>query len=309
MKNLICLVLVSVSIGCTAGLGGSSITDVTASGAAASSVGAAMNTSSSSGTTSRYSFPKLIESAFASTACPTLRTTGGVGCSNTSGVSILAYSNCSFGSSQATWSGTLGISLGTGALTCGTFPTVIGTTLNRQFVTSGSPSSGTRTSAKGEMVTIDHSSANLSNYQSATIATNINSGYGSQVTFSGAGVRTGVMVRQRLYATSFDHSIDGSVTVSEASGSRTVSGAVTVWHNKAKVKGTTTFSNVVYNDSCCNPVSGSLTTAFAATSATPNNVVANALVNTSETLVITGCGTANLTSAGVTIATTLDSCY
>ncbi|MGZ3771722.1 MAG: hypothetical protein ACXVCP_16625 [Bdellovibrio sp.] len=202
--------------------------------------------------------------------------------------------------------------MGTGSVTCGTFPNATGTTLRRQFVSSaGVPGTGSRTSAKGVVVTIDHSSSNLANFDTATIAANIGTGYGSSVTFNGSGARTGVDVKQRLYVSGgFDHSVVGSITISESGTSRTVSGSLTVYHNKVKVVGTSTFTNVVYNDTACAPVSGSISTSFAAGAHVSPTTIGSLMVGKSETLTFNGDGTATLVDySGASSTVTLGHCF
>lgn len=268
----------------------STVDDTSASGAAASAVGGAIAGSGPSGKETRSE---------RTTACPTLKAT--TGCTQTSSTLVdLAYNTCSFGTSQATWSGTLevGVTGGGNTITCGTFPfngSSTGT-ITRQFVDGGgNPSTATRTSALGTVVTIDHQTADLGNYQGDAISANVGSGYGAVVTWT-SGKRTGIELRERVHSTLFDHSVNGSVTISESSGiaaaNRTVTGSVDVYHNKLKVKGTSTFNNVVYNDTCCTPVSGSVSTAFAATS--QSGTAGAALDGKTETLTFTGCGTGTL---------------
>jgi hypothetical protein len=285
---------------------GSATEDSSASGAAAGSIGAAIAASGSTGTTSR--------SLRALTPCPTLKTAAGSGCAAGPGTTVnLTYDACSFGSSTAKWTGTLEVGVtGSGnTITCGSFPfngSSTGT-ITRQFVDGGNnPQTGTRTSSFGTVVTIDHHTANLGNYEGDTIAANVGTGYGDVVTWTG-GKRTGIQVRQRVYSSLFDHSVNGSVTISESSGiaasNRTVTGSVDVYHNKLKVKGTSTFNNVVYVDTCCNPTSGSISTAFAKTS--QSGTVGAALDGKTETLTFTGCGTATFvdykgTSSNVTLS-------
>ncbi|HEX7675762.1 MAG TPA: hypothetical protein VF412_16415 [Bdellovibrio sp.] len=295
--------------------------DTSASGAAASSVGGALASSDSSSTVSEYQHKTfmdlLIPKALATNSCPTIAA-GGTGCAANGNDVDLTYSACSFGSSSATWSGTLEVSLiNGGAITCGTFPDRAGSRLAnndgilRQFVSSGSPGTATRTNSRGTIVTIDHASANLANFDTGTtISANIGSGYGSKVVFDGSGGRKEVQVRQRVYTSSYDHSIDADLTLSESSGTRTITGGtVKVYHNKLRVVGTSTFTNVVYNQQCCTPVSGTITTSFAAGAHVSPTVIGSAAVGKSETLTFTGCGTATLTNtSGTTADVTLNNC-
>jgi len=165
--------------------------------------------------------------------------------------------------------------------------------------------------ASGVTAYIDHATADLANYEGDSIAANIATGYGSQVTFNGSGARTGVTIRQRVYSTGFfDHSVTGGLSISESGTTRTVSGSVSTYHNIVQVKGTTTFTSVVYNNTCCLPVSGTISTAFAKTASSPTNVITSAIDGKSESLSISGCGTGTLTTHnGAVVPVALNNCY
>lgn len=297
--------------------------DSSTSGAAASSVGGAIAGSDTNGKMAWYSpelspssplISALLPSAFAATTCPKITTANGSGCTNASNAVDLTFSSCSHGTSAATWSGTLEVSLSSGtAISCGTFPSPgSGVSIRRQFVSSaGVPGTATRTSAKGTVVTIDHQTSNLANFDNQTIAANIGSGYGSTVTFNGSGARTAAAVKQRVYVSGgFDHSVVGSVTISEVDTTRTVSGSLTVYHNKVKVVATSTFSNVVYNNTSCVPVSGSISTSFAAGTNVSPTTLGSALVGKTETLTFNSDGTATLVDySGTSSTVQLTHCY
>jgi hypothetical protein len=93
--------------------------DTSASSAAAGSVGAALAASDQSGSLAlapadsglQRFWNQFIPRAFASVACPTVLTANGSGCTNNGNAVDLTYSSCSFGTSTATWSGTLRVSL------------------------------------------------------------------------------------------------------------------------------------------------------------------------------------------------------
>lgn len=292
--------------------------DSSSSGLVASAIGGAIASSSSSGTVASFApqpsiWSVLLPQAFASTACPTLRTTNGSGCDTHSGYVDLTYSSCSFGSSLATWSGTLEVSLGSGSISCGTFPSgLTSNTVVRQFVSlPGVPGGiGVRGTKRGTVVYIDHATADLGNYDGVTIAKDIGTGYGTKVTFNSSGARSAVDVKQRLYVTGgFDHSVVGSISLSESGSTRAASGTMTVYHNKAKVIGTSTLSAVTYNDTSCVPVSGTITTVFTAGTVQPT-VIGNLMVGKSETLVFNSDGTASFTdTSGTTSTVELTHCY
>lgn len=333
MKNSIILSLLASGLllaqGCSkTTAGGAILEDDSASGAVASAIGGALSSSNSSGTVAMKkaapflnqsitnAVSNLVPSAFATNACPTFATTG-ASCTASTSNQWLSYSACSFGNSSATWSGTQLLKMSSGTAACGTFPNPGASgTLLRQFVagaSSSTPATATRTSAAGKVVTIDDASVNLSNFDGQTISTVANGGYGTQVSFDGAGKRSSVTIARRVSVVGgYDHSITGSLNVNEgATTSRTLSGSVRVFHNILKVIGTSTFSSVTHSDSCCVPVSGSITTAFTAgvnPSATPTRI-GSLVVGKSETMTFTGCGTATVSAAdGTSSNVTLGSC-
>lgn len=309
--------------------------DSSTSGTAASSVGGAIANSDVSGTVAKNDALKrfwsmIIPEAYASNACPTLKTAAGKGCTQASNAADLTYVTCDFGNAGDTWTGTMQISLSAGtAVTCGTFPTLSsipnGQSLQRQFVTSGAPGTALRTTASvdqqdgrserivvaGRSVTIDHKTANLANFDSATISANIGTGYGTQVVFDGSGHRKQVIVNERVYDSTFDHSVSGSINMSESGSTRTISsGTVKVYHNTLKVVGTSSFSNVVYNDKCCTPVSGTITTTYAAGTHVSTSKAGSAMVGKSEKLEFLECGSAILTNtAGQVSNVSMNTCY
>lgn len=296
--------------------------DSSSSGLAASAVGGAIASSDSSGSLAFNQGPNsiwslLLKSAFAAGSCPKIITAAGSGCTQAGNAVDLTYSDCSHGSSLATWAGTLEVSLSSGtAVTCGTFPNTAtfanDESIQRQFVSSAhTPGSGSRTTSKGTVVQIDHSTANLGNFDNQTIGTLFNSGYGSVVTFNGSGGRKSVQVKQRLYVTNgFDHSVDGTITISETGTTRAASGTVTVYHNKAKVIGTSTFTNVTYNDTSCTPVSGTITTAFSAGVNVAATLIGGAMVGKSESLTFNGDGTGTyIDTSGASSTVAITHCY
>ncbi len=303
----IALISTAIFVGCAKSATNTAVTtvpeDSSASGAAASSVGGAVSSSSSGGSLSMNERPGSIWNlaqppAMAANVCPKITTAAGAGCTQVSANVIdLGYSACSFGMSTATWTGTQEITLNpASAVTCGTFPAPVSASIQRQFVSApGTPGTVSRTSANGTVVVIDNQTANLGNFDLQTIAANIGSGYGSTVAFNGAGARTGTTVKQRVYVTNgFDHSVDGTITISESGTTKTASGTVKVYHNKLKVVGTSTFTNVTYNNTSCVPVSGSISTVFAAGANVAPTTLGSAVVGKSETITFNAEGTATL---------------
>ena len=232
------------------------IEDVSASGAAASTVGGAIQNSAANGTVSVYKIkmtprlptkPIILLPFYAATAnataptCPTLLTanTAGSGCASTGNVATLTYNNCSFSGASAVWDGfqRVAFSSGSTALTCGVFPTPTTDTLLRQFVTSsGSASSATRTTNLGTVVTMDDTTATVnSNYQqddfngTGTSGVNFaafNSGDGKKVAFT-SGQRTSVSVLESLVGTksgttTFNHTVAGTVNLAESGSGSTL---------------------------------------------------------------------------------------
>ena len=106
-----------------------------------------------------------------------------------------------------------------------------------------------------------------------------------------------MVMKRRLYSSLFDVSVNGALTITEASAgatSRSVSGAVTVYHNLLRVVGTSVLSNITHSDTCCLPVSGTVTTVFSAGTNVGPTLLGTLLVGKAEVLTITGCGTGTL---------------
>ncbi len=288
--------------------------DISTTGSAISAAGGALSSSGSGGTMASYKRPaakgnffealagvQFIPAAFASSICPNFKTAQGAGCSAAGSDLWFSYNDCVFGSSTATWKGNLNFELSSGSAACGSFPSTISNGyFYRQFVTSAgvtTPSSATLTTAQGAVINIDDASANLANFDNATIATIFHGGYGSAVGFGPAGFRNSLNFGHREYVTGvFDHSLSASLSVTPTSlTARTVSGNVTVYHNLAQVIATVQFNSVVHSDFCCWPTSGSVTTSFSAGTHAPTTTGA-AMVGKQETMTLTGCGTASLQS-------------
>ena len=300
--------------------------DSSSGGLVAGSIGGALASSDTNGTVafnnevneySKSLMSVVVQPAMAASACPKVTTTAGSGCTQAGSSADLTYASCGFGSSAATYSGILEVSLSaSGTVTCGTFPNTAtlanNQSIQRQMVASaGVAGTATRTSGSGSVVTIDHASANLSNFDTGTtITANIGAGYGSQVVFDGTGKRKQVIVRQRLFNTDFDHSIDGTVGVSETGTTRTLTGSVKIFHNKLKVLGTSSLNSVVYNNTSCAPISGTIVTVFTAGAHVSPTVIGSALVGKSESLAFNADGTAVLTDInGGTSTVTIGHCY
>jgi hypothetical protein len=313
----------------------STVEDTSASGAVAGAVGGALSNSESSGTLAflqkapetrfsrawKYTTDAFIPDALAATSCPTFHTAQGAGCSASGATMWLTYDSCEFSSGRATWLGVQSLTVSSGSTdpSCGTFPSPDASgNLILQYVQgsgSSSPSMAYVTSAYGTVGTVDDKTSNLGNFNSTTIATIANSGYGSQVDFNSTGQRSSITLAHRIKSgILFDQSVTGTVTIDESAGAtqRTISGgSVTVYHNLLKVIGTSTFNDVVHKDGCCFPVSGDIQTTFSAgTGANTPTQAGLAAVGKTETLTFTGCGTATLQSYdGTTSSVVLTRCY
>jgi len=305
---------------------GSVSADTSSSGLVAGAVGGALSDSSSSGTQAFYKkfsakptltaeaqrLFALMPEANASSLCPTFHTTG-TGCAASGSTMDLSYSDCTF-TGNASWNGEQALTMSSGTAACGSFPNPgANGTLLRQFVTSGGAAGSINLTAGGLSATIDDATADLGNFDGQTISTLGNSGYGTKVTFNSSGARSQLQIDHHLTVSGiFDHSIDGTVTVSESAGasSRTLNGTVKLYHNLLRVVGTSTLTNVVHEDICCLPMSGTISTTYAAgQNVSPHNGGAQ-LVGKTETLTFTGCGTATFTNTnGVSADVTLSRCY
>lgn len=304
----------------------SSLSDDSSSGSiVAGAVGGAIESSDTNGNLAQYNmnahnsaiWSVLVKSAMAATnSCPKIVSSTSAGCSQNGNAVDLTYSSCSFGNSKAVHNGILEVSLSDGsAINCGTFPNTMlipnNQSIQRQYVASaGVPGTATRINTNGKVVSIDDVSTNLSNFDNQAISANIGAGFGTQMFFDGSGARKQLIIKRRLYSSVFDHSINGNLNLAEASGVRTVNGSITVFHNKMKVVGTSSLSNVTYNNSSCIPVSGSITTTFAAGVNVSPNPGGALLVGKSESLVFNGDGTARFTDVtGTTTTVTVNHCY
>jgi hypothetical protein len=320
--------LIAVVLSACAGSGGGTgtgnpdVEDSSTSGVVASAIGGAMSNSATSGSLAFNSSHKkssfsFIPSAYASTACPTYLTASGSGC-RTSGSSMwLTYADCSFGNSEASWDAVQAFIMSAGTASCGTFPNPgANETLTLQYETliTHAPSTALLTTDFGTLSTIDDASSNLNNFNGDLIPAILNGGYGAQVGYNSSGKKNSLTLDHRLTVDRIlDHSITGMLGISETSStSRNVTGQVTIYHNLLQIVGTAVLSNVVHENGCCLPVSGSITTTFAAGSNTskPPTALGELMVGKSETLTFTGCRTGTLqTYDGTTENVSLSRCF
>ena len=290
--------------------------DTSVSGAAAGAVGGALNGSSSSASDAAADALELSPAARFTPAhvlaasptdksvntCSTYHTATGSGCVASGSTAWLTDNQCtSSGSNSKT--GTIASIMSSGTATCGTFPSPgANGTLFRQYVTAASsttPGTFSITNSFGTVDIIDNRSSNLKNFDGVTIAPLVNGGYGSSVTFDGSGLRSGITVAQRTVAVAkYDHTVTGSLSISEAVGatSRTLNGTIRTYDNGLQIISSTVFKDVQYLDTCCLPVAGTITSTFSAGSTVSPTALGQLAVGASETLTISGCGTATLKS-------------
>jgi|SRR6185312_8431010 len=248
--------------------------------------------------------------AFSDNNCPTVKTNSGVGCTNETNAVNLTYNVCSYGASSGGWSGTLQVA--SAGLTCGT--AALPNTASFQYVTGSTPSFGTHYSSYGTATTIDDVTANLHNFDSVVIAPTIGAGYGVSMNYA-AGVPSGVAtINRHLTTNSVNYSVTGTASLSSAGGTTTVGAtSLKVYNNLFGVVGTAAFTGVTYNNTCCYPVSGSVTTTFAAgtTQTIPFNAAGAAYLLKPETLTFSAtCGSATLLDPyGYTSQVVLTHCY
>jgi hypothetical protein len=290
--------------------------DDSASGIALSLVGEALSGTSASGTQALV--PPLVFEA-----CLTPVTAfGSTRCSTTGKNMWLQHLNCNFAGSSLTWSGTTFYQVSgieSVNASCGTFPGAGNSgTLIRQYVgglLSYLPGEMTRTNSTGQPTKVDDSSPNLGTFDILhTVASLVNGAYGVELRFNSSGARASLKVLERQYLTgSYDYSVEGTLAITETAGasSRTLNGTLQVYDNLKKVIGTTLFSGVTHSDSCCMPVSGTVTTSFAASTNPVYPTSSGAeMVGKSETLTINGCGSGSLVKTdGTTENVTFNQCF
>ncbi|MBS1970999.1 MAG: hypothetical protein JSU04_11865 [Bdellovibrionales bacterium] len=325
-KNLLSAfvsLLLGMQVACSSsGSGGTTtgnplVEDTSASGAVAGAIGGALSSSASGGASEMKVMSTAATVSPLGGVCPTFATTG-TGCATSGGTMWLNYSSCKFSGSTASFTGTQALIMSSGTASCGTFPHPgVNSTLKRQYVTaSGSttPSSLVRQSAAGTYLAIDNHTTNLSNFDSATLATIVNGGYGVSVSFNSVGARDQITFGHRVNVVGdFDQTVYGTLNITESSSgatSRSVSGTVTVYHNGLQVIGTSTLSGLVHSNTCCLPVSGSITTTFLAGTNVSPTALGSLYVGKTETLAFTACGEGRLTKYdGSIVNVSLNRCF
>lgn len=321
MRILICAGLLTLMACAQSGSGGTTtgnplVEDTSASGAVAGAIGGALSGSASGGANEMKMMTASDVSAMGG-VCPTFATTG-TGCATSGGTMWLTYNACKFSGSTASFTGVQSLIMSSGTAACGTFPHPgVNSTLKRQYVASSgstTPSSLVRQSAAGTYLAIDNHTTNLSNFDSATLATIVNGGYGVSVSFNSSGARDQITFGHRVNVVGdFDQTVYGTLNITEStssSTSRSVSGSVTVYHNGLQVIGTSTLSSLVHSNTCCLPVSGTITTIFSAGANVAPTTLGSLYVGKSESLAFTGCGTGTLTKYdGSVVKVSLNRCF
>lgn len=254
--------------------------------------------------------PKALAAGF----CPTFKSQNAQ-CTTNASEMWLAYNDCTF-AGYADWSGVQEITMSAGNAACGTFPNPgANATLYRQIVqAAGGSVPGSLTISDGILTgTIDDATAKLGNFDNQNIGTIINNGYGQAVTFDNTGARNGLTIGHHITVSGvYDHSLTGSLTIQETlnATSRTVSGTVTTYHNLLRVVAVSTFQAVEHDDTCCLPLSGTISTTFSAGQNVQPRALGESLVGKSESLTFNGCGTAVYTGPdGSTKNVTLNHCF
>jgi hypothetical protein len=202
------------------------------------------------------------------------------------GAGEVTYSDCSFPNSTAVWNGGV---------------TFTGTSTD---VTRAIADGTTRTATSGTVVTVNTTGSDLTPFQTGATAP---SG-GTTWTPSSLAINGVDLIAASSGGTElFDHiittnSADGGTTLSISSGN--VTGTVIVYHQLARVKATSVV-NVTFSSGCCLPTSGTITTTFD----TSDSRALAKFSGATETLTITGCGTANYTGPeGYSGAVALNHC-
>ena len=128
----------------------------------------------------------------------------------------------------------------------------------------------------------------LENFDGATILPAVK---GTAVHFDNQSTISQISVAQQIN----DHTIIGSAHVNHDGKRAHIKEAhLTVYQNALHLIGKSHIKDLVFNDSCCTPVGGSITTQLTSGSRVAPMEAAAALVGKSETLTFDGCGSAQL---------------
>lgn len=333
MKPLVLIFSFLLLAGCNANNGGTTggnpySEDTSASGAVAQAIGGSLSNTSSSGLQAFYKANpqrspvkkyqldfSIMPKAWASGFCPTFASISASLCSVSGSTMVLDYDYCNYPASAVVFKGKQAFTMSAGTPACGSFPNPgASASLYRQFVSNAAgtnPSVMFLLSAYGTRAAVDHTSANLSNFDNQVISTVLNGGYGMKIDFNGSGIRSAITLKERVVVVnSYDHTIDASLSIAEGASSRSVTGTVKVYLNGARIIGNSTLTSIVHNDTCCLPVSGSITTSFSAGTNVAPTAIGSLFVGKSETLTFTGCGTAELQNySGSVSQVSLSRCF
>jgi hypothetical protein len=201
--------------------------------------------------------------------------------------------NCGFSMVK----GTLKISTATGIpVHCGHAVTLNGITLQGQVVNSEREPSATTG------IVIDHAVKNgsLANFDNAAILPTVRSGYGFSVHYDSQTNIQQVDLAEHMQTNdknSTDQTVLGSAHMHrDQKGIRIDEASFTVYQNVLQLIGKSQLKDLTFNDSCCTPISGTITTQFiSGNSVAPSDQGAR-FVGKSETLTFNGCGKARLRS-------------
>ena len=169
-------------------------------------------------------------------------------------------------------------------------------------------------STAGTQFFIDDATADLGNFDHFAIANTIGSGYGVSMNYSSGSPNGVATINRRMTTVSLNYSVTGTAALTTASGTTTVgTTSMKVYNNRFGVVGTSAFTGVTYDNTCCYPVSGSIQTTFAAGTSvtTPFTQAGLEYIGKSETLTFSStCGLATLLDPyGYTSNVTLTHCY
>ena len=136
------------------------------------------------------------------------------------------------------------------------------------------------------------------------------------MSFDADNKRTQAIVNEHLQGsapngtTLFDHTITANVNLSESAGTSTVTSAtVKVYHNLLQIIGTSTFSNVAYNDTCCTPISGEIDTVFSNGSSVNPTTAGLDYIGLTEKMTFNSCGKVTYTDVAGNISNLTLSCF
>lgn len=131
----------------------------------------------------------------------------------------------------------------------------------------------------------------LYNFDDAQILPTINDGYGTSVHYDDKSSINQISIAENMN----EHTIIGGAHLTQKKGQPYIPVAyMTVYQNVLHLVGKSQLKDLAFNDSCCTPISGTITTQFnAGSNVAPTDQGAH-FVGKTETLTFDGCGTARL---------------